>query len=367
MTALNPTMRIGRQVNEAMRVHGVPPGDRVLDLLAQVDLPDPPRIAHSYPHHLSGGQRQRVMIAMALALEPALLIADEPTTALDVTTQMGILRLIRDLQRRRGTGVLFITHDFGVVAEIADRVAVMQHGKVVEQGPAADVLDRPQHPYTRALIAAVPHRTPTPRKAAEGPVVLQVAGLDKTYRRRGWFGGRQVHAIADAAFPAPAGRDAGPGGGERIGQEHAGPLHGAAGAARRRDHRVRWRRPAAALAHGVEAVSQAHPDGVPGPVRLAEPQEAGGRPGGGRAGGARHAARAGPGAGGGAVGAGAAGPLRGGALPARVQRRPAPAHRPGPGAGHGAGAAGCGRARSARWTCPSRRRCWPCCRSSGSG
>ena len=200
MTALNPTMRIGRQVNEAMRVHGVRPGNRVLDLLAQVDLPDPPRIVQSYPHHLSGGQRQRVMIAMALALEPALLIADEPTTALDVTTQMGILRLIRDLQRRRGTGVLFITHDFGVVAEIADRVAVMQHGKIVEQGQAADVLDRPQHPYTRALIAAVPHRTPTARVAVDGPVVLDVTGLHKTYRRRAWFGGSQVHAIVDAAF-----------------------------------------------------------------------------------------------------------------------------------------------------------------------
>jgi ABC-type glutathione transport system ATPase component len=111
---------------------------------------------------LSGGQRQRVMIAMALALEPALLIADEPTTALDVTTQMQILRLIKEIQTRRGTGVLFITHDFGVVAEIADRVVVMQEGRVVEAGSAAAVLNAPQHPYTKALIAAVPHRTAPP-------------------------------------------------------------------------------------------------------------------------------------------------------------------------------------------------------------
>ena len=130
------------------------------ELLEAVHLPDPARILRAYPHRLSGGQRQRVMIAMALALEPAILIADEPTTALDVTTQMQILRLIRDIQQRRGTGVLFITHDFGVVAEIADRVAVMQRGRIVEQGRSREVLDAPQHPYTQALIAAVPHGAP---------------------------------------------------------------------------------------------------------------------------------------------------------------------------------------------------------------
>ena len=161
MTALNPLMRVGAQIAEVMQVHGVAVGGRVRALLAAVGLPDPDRILRAYPHALSGGQRQRVVIAIALALEPSILIADEPTTALDVTTQMQILRLIRDIQRRRGTGVLFITHDFGVVAEVADRVAVMQRGSIVEQGPAADILTRPQHPYTQALIAAVPaHSAP---------------------------------------------------------------------------------------------------------------------------------------------------------------------------------------------------------------
>ena len=158
MTALNPLMRVGEQVAEVLAVHRVGGArERVPELLASVNLPDPHRLARSYPHMLSGGQRQRVMIAMALALEPGLLIADEPTTALDVTTQMQILRLIKEIQTRRGMGVLFITHDFGVVAEIADRVAVMQDGCIVEHGTAAILLNAPQHPYTRALIAAVPH------------------------------------------------------------------------------------------------------------------------------------------------------------------------------------------------------------------
>jgi peptide/nickel transport system ATP-binding protein len=143
---------------------------------------------------LSGGQRQRVMIAMALALEPAVLIADEPTTALDVTTQAQILQLIRDIQQRRGTGVLFITHDFGVVAEIADHVAVMQAGRVVEQGSADSVLNHPAHPYTRSLIAAVPSRAALARAAIEGDPVIELRRLRKTYRR----GSSLVAAVADA-------------------------------------------------------------------------------------------------------------------------------------------------------------------------
>jgi len=203
MTALNPLMRVGDQIAEALAVHGegARARDRVPELLAAVNLPDPASLARAHPFRLSGGQRQRVMIAMALALEPALLIADEPTTALDVTTQMQILRLIRDIQSRRGMGVMFITHDFGVVAEIADRVAVMQRGRIVEQGRAVDVLNNPQHAYTRALIAAVPHGAAKDSAANTGPLVLQAMGLQKTYRRGGWFGAKSVvRAVHDADF-----------------------------------------------------------------------------------------------------------------------------------------------------------------------
>ena len=201
MTALNPLMRVHDQVAEVLQVHGHRVGNRVTELLEAVGLPDPAGIARSYPHALSGGQRQRVMIATALALEPAILIADEPTTALDVTTQKQILALIRDIQQRRGTGVLFITHDFGVVAEIADRVAVMQRGQIVEQGPASAVLNAPQHPYTRALIAAVPHRAPGARAAAGGAPVLELGDVSKTYRSRSLFGGgRTVTAVRAASL-----------------------------------------------------------------------------------------------------------------------------------------------------------------------
>ncbi len=202
MTALNPLMRVGDQIAEVLAVHGAGGArDRVPELLAAVNLPDPARLARSWPHLLSGGQRQRVMIAMALALEPTLLIADEPTTALDVTTQMQILHLIKDIQQRRGMGVLFITHEFGVVAEIADRVAVMQEGRIVETGDASQVLNAPQHPYTRALIAAVPHRMAAHNRA-EGRPVLEVVGVRKTFRRgAGLFGGgTTVNAVANADF-----------------------------------------------------------------------------------------------------------------------------------------------------------------------
>ncbi|HZH26381.1 MAG TPA: ABC transporter ATP-binding protein [Azospirillaceae bacterium] len=209
MTALNPVLKVGEQVEEVFRIHGIgEPAERrarMLELLAAVGLPDPEALARSHPFRLSGGQRQRVMIAMALALEPAVLIADEPTTALDVTTQMQILRLIKRIQADRGTGVLFITHDFGVVAEIADRVAVMRHGQVVEAGPTADVLTRPQHPYTRGLIAAVPHLEP-PRPDGRGeaaaPVLLAAKGVTKTYHRGGGLlrKGTVVKAVHDADF-----------------------------------------------------------------------------------------------------------------------------------------------------------------------
>jgi len=153
MTALNPVMTIGDQIDEIFRFHvSMVPEERqkrALSLLEDVNLPDPERIMSAYPHELSGGQRQRSMIAMALALGPKILIADEPTTALDVTTQAQILGLIKDMQRRLGTGVLFITHDFGVVADIADRVIVMQEGLIVESGTSTQVLNKPKHKYTK--------------------------------------------------------------------------------------------------------------------------------------------------------------------------------------------------------------------------
>jgi peptide/nickel transport system ATP-binding protein len=206
MTSLNPVMRVADQIVETFRAHGLFDRQertrRARALLEEVGLPDPQRIGAAYPHELSGGQRQRVMIAMALALEPELLIADEPTTALDVTTQAQILRLIDGLRRRRGMAVLFITHDFGVVSEIADRVAVLQAGELVEEGRADQVLAQPEHPYTRRLLAAVPSLTPPARRSFEGaPLSLKVAGLAKTYRGRGLFmRGRDVIAAEAVGF-----------------------------------------------------------------------------------------------------------------------------------------------------------------------
>jgi peptide/nickel transport system ATP-binding protein len=155
---------------------------------------------------LSGGQRQRAMIAIALALDPKVLIADEPTTALDVTTQAQILKLIREMQARKGTAVLFITHDFGVVAEIADRVVVMQHGEIVEQGAPRDVLERPAHPYTRQLIAAVPSLTPPPARVLSHENILSIENVSKTYKSGGLFGARRVtHAVKDVSLALPKG------------------------------------------------------------------------------------------------------------------------------------------------------------------
>ena len=204
MTALNPVMTIGDQIDEVFRFHEnmsrKERQSRALALLEGVHLPDPAHIVRSYPHELSGGQRQRAMIAMALALDPKILIADEPTTALDVTTQAQILKLIKEMQAAHNTGVLFITHDFGVVADIADRVAVMQQGILVESGTADEVLNAPKHPYTQALIAAVPSLTPRPPRDQSADSVVQVEGLNKTFRSGGGllgFGGSQ--RVVDAA------------------------------------------------------------------------------------------------------------------------------------------------------------------------
>ena len=173
MTALNPVHTIGRQLAEALLLHDVvPPAEalqRSLALLDQVGIPAPDVRLGEYPHQLSGGMRQRVVIAMALACRPALLIADEPTTALDVTIQAQILALVDELQRDIGMAVMLITHDLGVVAETSDRALVMYAGRVAEQGTAADIFERPAHPYTRGLLASIPRLTTTPK--SELPVI----------------------------------------------------------------------------------------------------------------------------------------------------------------------------------------------------
>ncbi|ADJ27285.1 ABC transporter ATP-binding protein [Nitrosococcus watsonii] len=171
MTSLNPVFTVGEQIMETLQLHF--PGmeesearERAVAALAQVQILNPELRIEEYPHRLSGGQRQRVMIAMAMACEPDLLIADEPTTALDVTVQAEILRLMRELQARRNMGILFITHDFGVVSQMARRLAVMRLGKIVESGPLDEILHRPQHPYTRQLLAALPENLKRQQAAA---------------------------------------------------------------------------------------------------------------------------------------------------------------------------------------------------------
>ena len=203
MTALNPVMTCGDQIDEVLQEHTKLSAQarraKVLDIIGEVLLPEPDRIVASYPHQLSGGQRQRIMIAMALVLEPVLLIADEPTTALDVTTQAQILKLISQLQAKHGTGVLFITHDFGVVAEIAHRVAVLRLGDLVEMNDKMAVLQKPQHDYTRMLIGSVPTiRTVERRADSTATVVLETRKLAKTYIDKSWFGkNREVNAAVD--------------------------------------------------------------------------------------------------------------------------------------------------------------------------
>jgi len=180
MTSLNPLHTIEKQLNEILLIHkgltGAPARARILELLDQVGIVDPKARLGAYPHQLSGGQRQRVMIAMALANEPDLLIADEPTTALDVTVQAQVLQLLRDTQKRLGMSMLFITHDLGIVRKLADRVCIMNAGKIVEHGPVERVFTAPEHPYTRDLLAAEPKPDPAPPRP-NAPVVVQTDDL----------------------------------------------------------------------------------------------------------------------------------------------------------------------------------------------
>lgn len=212
MAALNPAMKIGRQVDEVFALHRPEiASDRrreeTLKLLEQMKLPTPPRIYDSYPHQVSGGQCQRIVIAMALACKPDVLIADEPTTALDVTTQAEILRLINDLKEVYDNATIFITHDFGVVADVADRVAVMCWGKLIEEGPKEQILMHPKEPYTQLLVDAMPllETTRAPDTSRNDPPVVEVKSLHKVYAS----GKKQVHALNDASFVLRAGETLG--------------------------------------------------------------------------------------------------------------------------------------------------------------
>jgi peptide/nickel transport system ATP-binding protein/glutathione transport system ATP-binding protein len=233
MTSLNPVFTVGRQLTEGLRVHrGMSKEQatqRALELLRQVRIPEPERRLTQYPHELSGGMRQRVVIAMALACEPRLLIADEPTTALDVTIQAEILALIDRLKRETGTAVLFITHDMAVVAQMADRVVVMFRGNKVEEGPVEQIFENPQHDYTKALLAAVPKlgemqgttapmrmrlmgdgdAKPEPIVPKEDKVLLDVKHLTTRFAVKGGFFRRTVafvHAVEDVSFQVKSGQ-----------------------------------------------------------------------------------------------------------------------------------------------------------------
>ena len=207
MSALNPCYTVGNQIEEMFEQHtGLNATERrarTMHLLEEVHLPDPERIYSSYPHQLSGGQRQRIVIAIALALDPALLIADEPTTALDLSTQAQILHLFKELRERHSAGIMFVTHDFDVVAEIADKVVVMKEGQIVEQGSAEEVLNRPRHPYTRKLIDAVPRRNAEQNAHMKNKQrVMEVIKLNKTFHTKGTMfkPARMVHACKDIDF-----------------------------------------------------------------------------------------------------------------------------------------------------------------------
>jgi peptide/nickel transport system ATP-binding protein len=209
MGALNPSMRIGRQVAEVVRRHrevasGATVQHRALELLERVGMPDPARIARQYPHQLSGGLRQRAAVALALAGEPSFLVADEPTTALDVTVQAGVLELFREIRDDLGVGILLVSHDIGVIAQTADRVEVMLDGEIVERGSVESVLLSPRTDYTRMLIASAPEMrlgAPADGGATVGTAepaqpIMEVQGIGKTYRSRG----RVVDAVSDVSF-----------------------------------------------------------------------------------------------------------------------------------------------------------------------
>ncbi|MEI7601968.1 MAG: ATP-binding cassette domain-containing protein, partial [Aestuariivirga sp.] len=204
--ALNPSMRIGKQIEEVFAVRGERDRDamrrRTLDILGAVQIADPGEAYDRYPHQFSGGQQQRIVIAMALAMEPDLLILDEPTTGLDVSVEAGILELFRDLRERISAGILFISHNISIISQICDRVGVMHRGRLIEMGPAGDVLNQPTHEYTRSLLSSrIPLGAVRPRRERPPPrILLDARSLGKSYHS----GGRRVDAIRDVSLALPA-------------------------------------------------------------------------------------------------------------------------------------------------------------------
>jgi peptide/nickel transport system ATP-binding protein len=205
-TSLNPLLTVERQITESLEAHrGLTRHQartRAAELVEAVGLPEPEARLHNYPHQLSGGQRQRVMIAIALACDPELLVADEPTTSLDVTTQAQIIELVGDLQRDFGTAVVWVSHNLGVIGQVADTVAVLHDGEAVEQAPTLDVFDHPQHEYTRVLLEARPLVTGDgpPPPPGDSPMLLTVEGLDVRYSVGTLVGTSTVHAVKDLSF-----------------------------------------------------------------------------------------------------------------------------------------------------------------------
>jgi peptide/nickel transport system ATP-binding protein len=224
MTSLNPVLTVGRQIREPLRLHQgqdrAAAEKRAVEMLALVGIPEPERRVDAYPHQMSGGMRQRVMIAMALACNPKLLIADEPTTALDVTVQAQILDLMRDLKRRVGAAIMLITHDLGVVAEVAEHVVVMYAGRKVEEAPARQLFATPRHPYTQGLLGAVPKLGSS--LAGDGTRLAEIPGLVPSLKRRiegCVFAGRCPRATDVCRKAAPALQEAG---GHWVACHHAG-------------------------------------------------------------------------------------------------------------------------------------------------
>jgi len=279
MTALNPVHRVGKQIDEVLRRH-TPLGraerrEKVLAMLDAVHLSHVAQIYDAYPHQLSGGQRQRIVISMALILQPKLLIADEPTTALDVTTQAQILSLIRELQEKHNTAVMFITHDFGVVSEIAERIVVMHRGRIVEVGPRTDVLARPRQAYTRVLVSSVPSLIPRRRESPTGEIILEVADLSKTYSETRLFSaGRRVAAASGVSLTIRRGEVVGLVG-ESGRQVDGRAMHRSPHRSDFRHHPCQGTRYCRDPERAAASPAPSLPDRISGPLPIAQPPAAG--------------------------------------------------------------------------------------------